>query len=205
MIKAIIWDIGGVLWRLQDLSAHQRWEAQLGLTDGELGHLIFGSPIALQASIGKATPAEVWEWVANQLHLSAEELNKLQVDVWNGGVWDEELLAYIYQLKTSYKTGIISDAWLDARESVREWINESLFDVILFSAEEGIKKPHPLIYERMLEQLEISAEEAIFIDDWAESVEGANALGILGIQYSVGADIQGEIEKLIAQMGQYAG
>lgn len=197
MIRAIIWDIGGVLWRTPDPFIQRRWEGSLGLPAGGLAQIIFGSPVALQATIGNATPAEVWGFVGQTLNLSEQELNKLKSEIWTEGIWDMELLTFIKELKGEYKTGIISDAWIDARESVSAWINDELFDVILYSAEEGVKKPNPIIFERMLERLEVNAEEVIFVDDWLDSVEGANAMGINGIHFSADVDIIAKVKQRI--------
>ncbi|MEM7112180.1 MAG: hypothetical protein AAF614_07085 [Chloroflexota bacterium] len=45
MIRAIIWDVGGVLWRLENLATHRQWEACLELAEGELVDAVFDSPI----------------------------------------------------------------------------------------------------------------------------------------------------------------
>lgn len=49
-------------------------------------------------------------------------------------------------LRPRYKTGTISDVWPDAREMVAAYVNDSTFDVIVFSGEEGVRKPDPEIY-----------------------------------------------------------
>jgi putative hydrolase of the HAD superfamily len=201
MIRAIIWDIGEVLWRIEDLNFHRKWETRLGLSEGELAELVFNNQTAQQAIIGKVTPQAVWETVGIELEISAEELETLRVEIWKDGVWDKELLSYVGSLRAKYKTGIISDGWLDSREAVGEWINAELFDVIMYSAEEGIKKPNPIIYERMLKRLGVRAEEAIMIDDWQESVEGAQQVGLMGIQYTEEVDVIAEIKRIMERIG----
>jgi HAD superfamily hydrolase (TIGR01509 family) len=70
---------------------------------------------------------------------------------------------------------------------------------MVFSAEEGIQKPDPDIYRRTLSRLDVEAQEAIFIDDWLESVEGARSVGLHGIHYAAGVDAKKEIERIIQQ------
>jgi FMN phosphatase YigB (HAD superfamily) len=70
---------------------------------------------------------------------------------------------------------------------------------MVFSAEEGIQKPDPLIYRRTLSRLEVEPQEAIFIDDWLESVEGARNVGLHGMHYQAGIDVKAEIERIIEQ------
>ena len=95
--------------------------------------------------------------------------------------------------------GIISGAMSDARELVHAQGNAGLFDVMVFSAEEGIQKPDPVIYQRTLSRLEVEAQEAIFIDDWLESVEGARSVGLHGIHYVAGVVVRKEIDRIIQQ------
>ena len=194
MIKAIIWDMGGVLNIFVDYSWHRKWENQLGLAPGQLEKIVFSDRPAV---IGKATPAEVWQDVGETLSLSTKELVTLEEDFWKGLEWDADLFDYIRSsLKGRYKLGILSDAWLGTRERFQKWINYDLFDVIMFSAEEGVRKPNPEMYRRILSRLDIEANEAIFIDDRADNIEGARAVGMYGIQFTDGFDIKNAIEEI---------
>lgn len=51
-------------------------------------------------------------------------------------------------------------------------------DKIYLSQEMGVRKPEPEIYQRLLNEEDVSAEEAIFLDDNLANVEAARALGI---------------------------
>jgi putative hydrolase of the HAD superfamily len=199
MIKALIWDIGGVLVKMENLAPHRHWENRLGLPAGRLAQIVSNNPLADRAFIGQVTEAEFWQDVGRQLKLSEEETARLKLDFYKAAVWDARLLAFIESLKPRYKIGIISGAMSEARQEVREHVNEELFEVMLFSAEEGIQKPAPEIYRRVLARLGIEAHEAIFIDDWLDSVEGARAVGLHAIHYTAGVDIYKEIERLIDQ------
>jgi HAD superfamily hydrolase (TIGR01509 family) len=199
MIKALIWDIGGVLVKLEDLTPHGHWENRLGLPAGQLAQVVFNNPLAGQALIGQVTETEFWQDVGRQLKLSEEETASLRLDFYKAAAWDASLLAFIKSLKPRYKMGIISGAMSDARQEVREHVSEDLFEVMLFSAEEGIQKPAPEIYRRALARLGVEAHEAIFIDDWLDSVEGARAVGLHAIHYTAGVDIYKEIERLLDQ------
>jgi putative hydrolase of the HAD superfamily len=92
--------------------------------------------------------------------------------------------------------GVLSDAWLGTRDRVQEWVNYDLFDVIMFSAEEGVRKPDPEMYQRMLSRLGVNAKEAIFIDDRADNIDGARAVGMYGIHYTPDIDIKMAIEEI---------
>ena len=183
-IQAIIFDIGGVLSEYHDFRAYFKWEKQLGLEKGGLFKMLYENPVAQQATRGKATVAEVWEEVGRQVKLPPDELQKMQDEIWAGYRWNTEFLDFVRSLKENYKTGVLSDAWSDAREGMGHIINEDLFDVIMFSAEEGIQKPDPEIYRRALQRLDIKPEETIFVDDREKNVEGARQIGMHAVLFT---------------------
>jgi putative hydrolase of the HAD superfamily len=92
-------------------------------------------------------------------------------------------LDYCHRLRSRCKLGIVSDAESTARERAKAWVNESLFEVIVFSAEVGVCKPDPKIFQRALEQLGVDASESLFIDDRERNVTGAQALGMHAVHY----------------------
>jgi FMN phosphatase YigB (HAD superfamily) len=199
MIKAIIWDLGGVLVKMLDFTPHRYWEERLGLQRGQLARIVFDSPLGQQALIGQITAKDFWLGVGKRLGLPPEGAARLRGDFYQAGLWDTSLLTLIQSLKPQFKMGIISGAMSDARELVQAHGDAGLFDVMVFSAEEGIQKPDPVIYQRTLSRLQVDAQEAIFIDDWLKSVEGAQSVGLHGIHYVAGVDVKKEIERIIQQ------
>ena len=199
MIKAIIWDLGGVLVKMEDFTPHHYWEKRLRLQKGQLVKIVHNNPLGHQALIGQITAEDFWLDVGKQLDLSPADTVKLQTDFSKARVWDERLLALIASLKPRFKMGIISGAMSDARRIVQSQVDTDLFDVLVFSAEEGVQKPDPAIYHRTLSRLGVEAQEAIFVDDWLESVEGARRVGMHGVHYVVGGDVKEAIERIIEQ------
>src|SRR5438552_9572553 len=114
-IRAVIFDLGGVLVRMEDLSEHRKWEIQLGLTEGELLKTIFGSEIGYRTSVGLASVAEMWQYVATTFGLNAEQVRELERDFWLSEKVDVELVMFLRNLRPRYKTAILSNAWPDAR------------------------------------------------------------------------------------------
>ena len=56
-----------------------------------------------------------------------------------------------------------------------------LVDGGVISYEVQIVKPEPAIYKKLLEKYNLAAEECVFLDDKAENIEAAKALGFHGI------------------------
>ncbi len=197
-IRAIIFDIGGVLFRMQDVGPWRRWETRLGLPERGLGDVVFDNPVSFQAFDGEVTAAEAWNEAARLLDVTPEQLEELKADLWKGGVWDAELFAFIRRLKPNYKTGIISDAWDDTRQAIEEHVNDDIFDVIIISAEERVAKPAPEIFRRALSRLGVAPHEAIFVDDRRRNVRGAQQLGIHAIQFTDSRDVIQTIEHILS-------
>lgn len=182
-IKALLFDIGGVLYRIVDIAHRRKWERLLGLSDGQLAEIVFTNPVARRATVGQATPEDVWREVGQRFFLSGDDLTMLRDDFWKGGEWDMELLDFICSIKPDYKTGTLSDAWWDARNNLKQFINGENFDVIVFSAEEGLKKPDTEIYLITLKRLGVDPQEAIFVDDRLPNVVGAQQVGMHTVQH----------------------
>ena len=58
------------------------------------------------------------------------------------------------------------------------------FAGIVISGDEGVTKPAPAIYGRLLERYALTARATVFIDDRAANVEAAEALGFIGIRFT---------------------
>jgi len=57
------------------------------------------------------------------------------------------------------------------------------FDGTVVSGQEGVVKPAPAIYQRLLRRYSINPSRAVFIDDRLENVEAARRLGLHGIHF----------------------
>jgi putative hydrolase of the HAD superfamily len=53
-----------------------------------------------------------------------------------------------------------------------------LFDLVVKSSVEGIRKPNPRIYQLTCERLGIAPHEAVYLDDLGVNLKPARALGM---------------------------
>jgi putative hydrolase of the HAD superfamily len=102
-----------------------------------------------------------------------------------------------WQLKIKQRgllTAIVSNMGDAVHEHmVREldWLGR--FDVLVWSYQLRVAKPDPAIYRYALERLGTRPEETLFLDDKAENVETAVAMGMKGLIFST-------VEKLRADL-----
>ena len=58
---------------------------------------------------------------------------------------------------------------------------DQYFDGVYYSHIEGMRKPEPMFYQRLLEQERLVPSETVFIDDMIKNVKGAEDVGIRGV------------------------
>ncbi len=183
-IKAVIFDLGGVLLRTADYSPRDHLAARLNMSRHELEEFIFGGVSGEQAQLGEITIQEHWENLRYQLHHSPEEFKALLEQFFARDEIDAALIETIQKLHQTYMTALLSNAWDDLRKTLHErWNIDGLFDELIISAEVKMVKPDPRIFRLVLERLGIQPFEAVFIDDVSENVEAAKKEGLLTIRF----------------------
>lgn len=104
--------------------------------------------------------------------------------------WDQPILPIegMYELVEELKAAGYG-VWLLSNASRRQHVYwprceaSILFDGTLISADHGLMKPQPEIYELFLEKFGLKAEECFFVDDAPANIEGANRCGIAGMVF----------------------
>jgi HAD superfamily hydrolase (TIGR01509 family) len=88
-------------------------------------------------------------------------------------------------------TALVSNCSHGTRALVERLGLVTEMDAIVLSYEIGSMKPSPGIYLAGLEALDATADEAVFVDDNAEFVAGAEAVGIASLRIDRDADRPG--------------
>jgi putative hydrolase of the HAD superfamily len=105
-------------------------------------------------------------------------------EFWGGDVLDQHLIDFIEELRGSYTTALLSNAWDDLRPLLeRYWKIDGVFDHIFISAELGMAKPDPEIYQKVIDSLQQHPSEMVFIDDFIENVQAARNSGLNAIHF----------------------
>ena len=197
LIKAIVWDIGGVLMRTEDPTPRAELAAELGLRREELVELVFGGKQGRQAQIGALTQKELWDFVRSELKLESDDYPDLERRFFGGDILDRKLVDFVRTLKPAYKTGIISNAWSKLPDILEEWGILDAFDVVVGSGDEGVMKPDPRIFQIALDQLSVAPEESVFVDDFIENVESARNMGMQAVHFESREQTLRELQKLL--------
>jgi epoxide hydrolase-like predicted phosphatase len=197
LIKAVIFDVGGVIIRTEDRKPRADLEQQFGLAPGQAEQLVLNSEMGRRAQLGLITAADLWDWVQQQFSLSAAGLRDFQQAFWGGDRIDQPLVDFIRSLRPRYQTAIISNAMDNLNEVVAQFDpTGTAFDLVVGSAYEKVMKPDTAIFERTLARLGRQPAEAVFIDDFTHNITGAQAAGIAGILFRPGMELAVELAKL---------
>ncbi len=197
-IKAVIFDMGGVILRTEDLTSRTTLAAKFGLTRKELENIVFQSPESVRAELGEFTREQHWKNIARLMNFPESELDEFQRAYWQGDAVDAELEAYIRGLRPKYKTGLLSNAWQGTREMTveRGYTFLTAFDETMFSCEVHLRKPDARIFHLMLDRLGVKAGEAVFVDDFIRNIEGAKSAGLKTVWFKGREDAISQLKEL---------
>lgn len=120
------------------------------------------------------------------------------IDLYATGIQrNDDALTYATSLqqRPDQTVGIISNT----NDAHVRWLDEHLpelveFDLVMMSNEVAIIKPDARIFELAMELLSLLPEQCLFVDDLAENVAAAQALGLAGIAHSDWALTRPQIE-----------
>jgi epoxide hydrolase-like predicted phosphatase len=196
-IKAVFFDLGGVIVRTEFQAPRQQLADKLGMDYDDLNKLVFDSDTGLRASTGEISSEEHWDFVVKRLKRPASELAAIRNQFFAGDIVDRTLVDYIRSLRGKYKTGLISNAWGDLRDFVVREKFDDAFDKMIISAEVGAMKPEPKIFQIALEQFGVRPSEAVFVDDFYVNIEGCEKVGMKGIHFKDPETALQQLKKLL--------
>jgi epoxide hydrolase-like predicted phosphatase len=198
-IKAVVFDIGGILEVTPSLGVTDLWESRLGLDPGEINRRMHD--IWEGGGIGTVSEHDVHQAIMERLGLDEPRLEEFMGWIWREylGTANTELIEYARALRPRYRTGILSNSFVGAREREQAAYGfEDLVDEIVYSHECRMSKADPGIYALTCERLQVKPAQMVFLDDYEPCVEGARRAGIHAVLYQDNAQAIRDIERLLA-------
>lgn len=197
-IRALYFDLGGVIVRTGDKAARTRLGAEFGMTYDEMDKFVFECKSSALASLGKFSEEQHWLDVTQRLDRPESDMPRIRKTFFSGDSIDQELVNLLRDLRKTHKIGLISNAWNGLRPWIVSQKFEDVFDHMTISAEIGIAKPDARIYEFALEKLGVTASEAIFVDDVQKNIAACEALGMRGILFRTTEQVVAEIRQMLS-------
>ncbi|TVU88654.1 HAD family hydrolase [Vreelandella titanicae] len=183
-IKNVVFDVGNVI---------VRWSPQ------EIIRLTFDRVEPPELLLKSIFQSETWFDLNKGFLTESEAKSQFQDNLNLSELECERLFYYIKQtqlllfgsvdlLKRVKAAGYGVYALTDNVTEIVEYLQSTyqfwpLFDGATVSAEVGMLKPDPNIYQSLLKHHNLVAAETVFIDDMLYNVQGAESVGISGVQF----------------------
>jgi len=188
MYKAIIFDFFGVIRG----EAYESWLDKRGLKrEG-----VFLDVVRAMDS-GVISMEDFLQTLSQEVGDTPETILK---EINGGAIINEDVVSIIQDLRTNYSIGLLSNASMAIiKPLLRDHNLTELFDEVVVSSDVGHIKPYPEIFEIMLDRLGVVANEAVFIDDSKSNVDGAAAVGIVGLVFTGAVTLREDLGQLEIQ------
>lgn len=188
MIKAILFDFGGVILNLKkkpSINIPQSLSALFEISLKKANSL--WQENKEKVCVGKETPQQFLSRMkkitgsrqaVNKLYKKWEIMNLKEKDL-----IDWKLLAYIQNLRNKFKVYILSNTIDIAQNDSLSKKIYSFFDGCFLSCKEGYKKPDKEAFFNALNKIKVKPEEVVLIDDTQANILAAKKLGIKSFLY----------------------
>jgi glycerol-3-phosphate cytidylyltransferase len=188
MIKAIIFDLGGVI---QGLDWSPVVNAIIDLKEG-LDIETYKAALYYDREnyfdlyeTSQMSKEQFWGMVATRLNIDQKHISKLSesFELLYSFV-NYELIDFLRKLKQDYKLFALANISPELENKiVKDNIYAHLFDSIYYSHQIGLKKPDPKAFYKVLEENDMIVEECLFVDNDMKNIVGANNIGIKSVLY----------------------
>ncbi len=183
-IKAFLFDLGGVLVRVDSSHSFSQLARALGKPEGDVRQAM--TPQLMQAyEKGIITSREFYDSLQNncdaERHLSREDFRRFWQDVLFPV---EEMLMFLDRVRQHFPIWYLSntnDYHYEVLMEKFEWMKWC--EGGIYSFQEGTMKPESRIYEITLKRIPHPAENILFLDDLPANVEGARRAGIQSVLF----------------------
>jgi len=210
MIKAVLWDFGGVITS-SPFEAFNRFEAANNIPKDFIRSVNATNPDSNAWAQFESNAVSLQEFdpiFAEETAAAGHRIQGAEVMQLLSGSIREEMVTALGLIKQKYRIacitnnvkgagagpGMASDS--DKAAKISEIMG--LFDFVIESSVVGFRKPNPKIYQLACEKLAIEPAEAVFLDDLGVNLKPAKAMGMSTIKVTSAAQALAELSDLLA-------
>ncbi|NQV08635.1 HAD family phosphatase [Candidatus Woesearchaeota archaeon] len=194
MIKAIIFDYGGVLSVNANLRLFgENYALKFGANPEKFNKLMINN--WFQARVNKIDSELFWKNLSDFLKIEKEVLRKDFMDFFG---FRYDVLELIKKLKKNYKLGLLSNQiedWLE--EVIEEHKLDEVFNVIVTSYESKLAKPDIAIFKETVKRLGVKPAECVYVDDLETNIPPAKKVGMKTILFRDFEQLKKELEPFV--------
>ena len=193
MIKAVLWDFGGVITS-SPFEAFNRFEQSNGLPIDIIRKINSTNPETNAWALLESSKISVDEFdqkFAEEAKHLGHAIGGADVLSLLSGELRPEMINALRLIKAKLRIACITNnvrtgkgpsMTRDPDKAAR--VNEvmDLFDIVIESSKVGLRKPDPAIYKLACSEMNIEPNEAVFLDDLGINLKPAKALGMITIK-----------------------
>lgn len=208
MIKAIVFDMGGVIVRLDMDTCIVNFKELAGFADIE-DYLdrFHQKGFISDLEEGKTTPDDFYRECLKHSRpgTTMETVRYCFCSLLDG--LEEDSLEFIRSLRGRYDLYVLSNNNPISRAYFCEMMKangldpQEVFRKEFYSYEMKMLKPSAKVYAHVIDSIGLRPEEILFIDDAADNIEAAQAAGIKTLWLRPGMDIATETERVLEEDG----
>ena len=194
MIRAILWDFGGV-FTTSPFEAFARFEAANGLPKDFIRSINSTDPDTNAWARFESSEIDVDEFDdAFRLEAEARGHSVRGKDVLEllSGDFRPRMAAVLAECRRHYRVGCITNNMKKAGDGPAMAQDDdkarraqevmAMFEIVVESSVEGVRKPNPRIYQIACERLDVKPSETVFLDDLGINLKPARAMGMTTIK-----------------------
>jgi putative hydrolase of the HAD superfamily len=193
MIEAVLWDFGGVL-TTSPFEAFNRYERERGLPRDFIRTINATNPETNAWARFESSEVDLHQFdtlFAVESEAAGYRVPGREVIELLSGDVRPRMVQALQRIKQHYSVACITNNVRSGHgpgmASSSERANRvaevmALFDLVVESSVEGIRKPNPKIYQLTCERLGVAPERAVFLDDLGINLKPARALGMQTIK-----------------------
>lgn len=204
--RAVIFDLGGVVFP-SPIDVFRAYERERGLPHRFLSEVVLADPERgawARLERGELTVSEFCTEFEAECAAAGERVDATALMGSIAGGFDPrpEMVSALRSIRArGLRTGALTNNWAadEAGESRDRGVTQlaDLFDTIVESAVEGLRKPDPRIYELACRRLEVTPAESVFLDDLGVNLKAARALGMTTIKVVDPGDALAELTAVL--------
>jgi putative hydrolase of the HAD superfamily len=198
-IDAVLFDFGGVLadgpW-----GAFERYESENGLTEGFIRSLNATNPETnawARLERNEVGLEEFCELFEEEARAAGGSVDAKWLIASLAGAMRPTMIEAVRRCHEHFRTGLLTNNFvrIDGAERFEGMLE--MFDTIVESAVEGVRKPDPRFYLIACERLGVEPQRCVFLDDLGVNLKPARALGMRTIKVADPTDALSELEGLL--------
>ncbi|MCR9279017.1 MAG: HAD-IA family hydrolase [Pseudomonadaceae bacterium] len=192
-VSAVLWDFGGVLTS-SPFEAFNRYEAERGLPKDLVRQINAENPRTNAWAQFESNSIDIDGFdkaFADEAKAKGFEVPGKDIIALLSGHVRPRMVAMLKAIKSQMPVGCITNnvkagsgpgmaADAERAKAVGEVM--ALFDVVVESSKEGVRKPEPQIYQIACERMGVAPEKCVFLDDLGINLKPARAMGMQTIK-----------------------